>query len=382
MSIKRTVEQINEKIRKGEAVVVTAEEVSRMAMSMPASEIVKSVDVVTTATFGTMCSSGAFINFGHYSPPIRMEEIFLNDVPVSGGLAAVDTYIGATSESRFNNKYGGAHVIEELIAGKDVKLKARAKGTDCYPTREVETIINKESVNEFYLYNPRNAYQNYGVAVNTKKHTIYTYMGTLLPNLGNATYSTSGELSPLINDPSFRTIGIGTRIFLGGAQGFVSWYGTQFNTSKPKNEFGVPTSNAGTIAVIGDAKAMSTEYIKAAYFEKYGVTMFVGIGIPIPLLDEDIARACMIRNSQIHTQVMDYSEPDKPSIGVVNYEQLRSGSIEIAGRTVKAAPLSSLKKARKIADELKMWIERGEFFLTSPVQAFPTNTTTKSLRQR
>ena len=118
MSTKRTVEQINEKIRKGEAVVVTAEEVSRMAMSMPASEIVKSVDVVTTATFGTMCSSGAFINFGHYSPPIRMEEIFLNDVPVSGGLAAVDTYIGATSESRFNNKYGGAHVIRSLSQGR------------------------------------------------------------------------------------------------------------------------------------------------------------------------------------------------------------------------------------------------------------------------
>ncbi len=380
--MKKSVEQINEKIRKGEAVVVTAEEVSKMAESMSASEVVKRVDVVTTATFGPMCSSGAFLNFGHYSPPIRMEEIFLNDVPVSGGLAAVDTYIGAASESRFDNKYGGAHVIEELIAGKDILLKARAKGTDCYPTKEVKTRINKDDINEFYLYNPRNAYQNYGVAVNTKHHIIYTYMGTLLPNIGNATYSTAGELSPLLNDPSLRTIGIGTRIFLCGAQGFVSWYGTQFNTSKSKNKYGIPTSGGATLAVIGDAKEMSTEYIKAAYFEKYGVTMFVGIGIPIPMLDEEIAQACMIRNAQIETNVIDYGKPDKPAIAQVNYEQLHTGSIEVNGKTIKTAPLSSLKKAREIAEELKGWIERGEFYLTSPVQAFPKHMTTKNLKQR
>jgi L-aspartate semialdehyde sulfurtransferase len=382
MSVTKSIEEINQKISNGEAVVVTAEEVSTMARSMTAAQIAERVDVVTTATFGPMCSSGAFLNFGHYSPPIRMEEIYLNDVPVSGGLAAVDTYIGATSESRFDHTYGGAHIIEELIAGNDIKLKARAKGTDCYPTKEVETTINKESVNEFYLYNPRNAYQNYGVAVNTKSHTIYTYMGTLLPNLGNATYSTSGELSPLLNDPAMRTIGIGTRIFLCGTQGYVSWYGTQFNTSKPVNEYGIPTSNAATLAVIGDAKQMSTEYLKAAYFEKYGVTMFVGIGIPIPMLDEQIAQACMISNAQIDTSVIDYSEPDKPVLTMVNYEQLHSGTIEIDGKSIKTAPLSSMKKARKIAQELKDWIDRGEFYLSTPVQQFPNHTTVQNLKQR
>ncbi|MGM0431922.1 MAG: homocysteine biosynthesis protein [Spirochaetota bacterium] len=378
----KSIEQINEKIRQGQAVVVTAEDVSRMAAEKSAAEIAREVDVVTTATFGPMCSSGAFLNFGHYSPPIRMEEITLNDVPVSGGLAAVDTYVGATSESHFNNRYGGAHVIEDLIAGKDVRLKARAKGTDCYPTKEVETLVNIDGLNEFYLFNPRNAYQNYGAAVNTKGHTIYTYMGMLLPDLGNATYSTSGELSPLLNDPQLRTIGIGTRIFLGGAQGYVSWYGTQFNTSKEKNEFGVPTSNAATLAVIGDAKQMSTEYLKAAYFEKYGVTMFVGIGIPIPMLNEQTAQACMIRNSQIYTQVIDYSEANKPSLAVVDYQQLRSGTITVNGRSIKTAPLSSLLKARKIAAELKRHITEGDFYLTSPVQPLPSEGKTKPLKQR
>lgn len=382
MCMGKSIEQINKKIRAGKAVVVTAEEVSRMAEAMSASEISQKVDVVTTATFGPMCSSGAFLNFGHYSPPIRMEEITLNDVPVSGGLAAVDTYIGATSESHFDHTYGGAHVIEELIAGKDIRLKARAKGTDCYPTKEVETLVNKDDVNEFYLFNPRNAYQNYPAALNTRSHTIYTYMGVLLPDMGNVNYSTSGELSPLLNDPQMRTIGIGTRIFLGGAQGYVAWNGTQFNTMKPRNEYGIPTSNAATLAVIGDAKQMRAEYIKAAYFERYGVSIFIGIGIPIPMIDEQAASDCMIRNAQITTQISDYSKPDKPSLSQVTYEQLRSGTVEIQGRRIKTAPMSSLLKARRIAGELKKQIEDGEFFLTSPVSHFPEKAEVKPLKQR
>ncbi len=378
----KTIDQINEKIRNGNAVVFTAEEVSRMAETMTSAEIAEEVDVVTTGTFGPMCSSGAFINFGHYNPPIRMEEVSLNDVPIFAGLAAVDSYIGASSESTFDETYGGAHIIEDLIAGKDVKLKARAKGTDCYPTKEVQTVINKDTVNEFYLFNPRNAYQNYSVAVNSQKHSIYTYMGSLMPHMENATYSTSGELSPLLNDPELRTIGIGTRIFLGGTQGFVSWYGTQFNTQKPKNEQGIPTSNAATLAVIGNAKEMSTEYIRAAYFEKYGVSIFIGIGIPIPVLDEDIARAVSIRNCQIETSVVDYGLEDKPVLGMVNYEDLRSGTIKVQGKEIKTGAMSSLEKARKIAEELKTWIKNGEFLLSHPVEMMPKNSSVKGLEQR
>ena len=378
----KTIASINDRIKKGEAVVLTAEELKVMAKTKSPAEILAEVDVVTTGTFGPMCSSGAFVNFGHYDPPIRMEEISLNDVPVYAGLAAVDSYIGATSESPFHPAYGGAHVIEDRIAGNSVKRKARAKGTDCYPTKEVQTVIDKEGLNEFYLFNPRNAYQNYTVAVNSQKHAIYTYMGTLMPQMENATYSTSGELSPLLNDPYLRTIGIGTRIFLGGTQGFVAWQGTQFNTTKPRNEAGVPTSNAATLALIGDAKEMSTDFIRAAYFERYGVTMFVGVGVPIPLPDEDMVRAVSITNSQITTTVADYGLPDKPAVCQVTYEELRSGTITIRGKEVKTGPLSSLDKAREIAGILKRWILDGEFALTEPVQMLPQHSTVKGLKQR
>lgn len=380
MTIK-SYEEINEKIKAGKAVILTAEEVAELGRTASPAEIVKKVDVVTTATFGAMCSSGAIINFGHSSPPIRMEKIRINGVPAYEGLAAVDAYIGATACDPERPEYGGAHVIQDLVEGKTLELEAWGKGTDCYPRKHILTTISKDSVNEIFLFNPRNAYQNYNVAVNTTKRLIHTYMGTLLPGLKNATYSTSGELSPLLNDPEMRTIGIGTRIFLGGTEGFVVWPGTQFNTSKPVNPFGIPVSNARTIAVIGNLKEMSPEFIQAAYFDKYGTSLFVGLGIPIPVLDEEIARFVSIRNEQIETSVLDYGSPGTPKLGQVTYAELRSGFIRIGNQKIRTAPVASLTKARKIAGLLKKALEEGKFEITHPVQMFPQKTSLKSLKE-
>ena len=376
----KTYAEINDKIKKGTAVVLTAEEVSEVAKTLSPKEIAEKVDVVTTATFGAMCSSGAFLNFGHANPPIRMEKIELNGIRVSGGLAAVDTYVGATDCNPENPSYGGAHIIEDLIAGKEITLEAWGKGTDCYPRKHIKTIITKDTINEAILYNPRNAYQNYNVATNSTDKIKYTYMGTLLPKLRNASYSTAGELSPLLNDPECRTIGLGTRIFLCGTEGYVTWNGTQFHSTKEINEYGIPTSNARTIAVIGDLKNMSTEFLRGVYYEKYGVSMFVGIGIPIPILDEDLARRVSIRNEQIETTVVDYGDGNK-ILGKTNYAALQSGEIEVNGHKIKTAPVASLSKARQIAEILKSWIQKGDFLLTEPIRPMPTGTSLKGLQE-
>jgi len=377
----KTYEEINRKLKSGEAVILTAEEVSKIALEATPEEIAEKVDVVTTATFGAMCSSGALINFGHANPPIRMEKIRLNGVPCYEGLAAVDSFIGAAACNPDNPKYGGAHVIQDLIDGKDVTLEAWAKGTDCYPRKHIKTTININTINELTMFNPRNAYQNYNVAVNTTKKMVHTYMGTLLPNLRIATYSTSGELSPLLNDPEFRTIGLGTRIFLGGTQGFVVWPGTQFHTTRPKNELGIPVTNAATLAVMGNLKEMSSEYLHAGYIDKYGVTMFVGIGIPIPILDADMAKRVSVNNNQIETSVLDYGTVGAPKLGQVNYAELQSGTITVKGKKIRTAPVASLAKARKIADELKEWLQKGDFEISTPVQMFPKNTSLNSLKE-
>jgi len=383
----KTIQEINEKIKEGNAVVVTAEEIIGIVEKAGPKEAAKKVDVVTTGTFGPMCSSGAYFNVGHSKPKMKFGggKVTLNDIPAYGSFAAVDVYIGATAlaDDDPRNKvfpgefrYGGAHVIEDLVAGKDVKLVASSGGTDCYPRKSLKTLINIKDLNEAVLLNPRNAYQNYNVAVNKyAKREIYTYMGTLKPELGNANYCSAGQLSPLLNDPLYKTIGIGTRIFLGGGIGYIYWQGTQHNPAVKRKKNGVPQVPAGTLAVQGDLKGMSREYLVGTSFQGYGVSLVVGLGIPIPILNEEIVTYTAVKDEDIFSQIVDYSE-DYPnglsrSYGEVSYKQLKSGSIKIEGKDVPTASLSSYPKAVKIAEALKKWIKDKKFYLSEPVEGLP-----------
>jgi len=384
--VNKTIAEINEKIRKGKAVVVTAEEIINIVGERGPVKAALEVDVVTTGTFGPMCSSGAFMNFGHSQPRIKAAKAWLNDVPVFAGLAAVDIYIGVTEPSEDDPlnkvfpgefKYGGGHVIQDLVAGKTLTLRSEAYGTDCYPRKKLEKDITLQSVPEAFLFNPRNAYQNYNCAVNLSDKTIYTYMGVLRPKGGNANYCSAGQLSPLLNDPLYQTIGIGSRIFLGGGQGFIVWRGTQHNPSVKRGANQVPRTPAGTLSVLGDLKEMSPEWLVGASFQGYGCTLIVGVGVPIPLLNEEIAQYTAVKDEDIYTQIVDYSK-DYPeggpiqSLGEVNYKQLKGGKIKFNGKEIPSTPLSSYPKAKKIAEILKDWIQKGKFLLGEPQQGLPS----------
>lgn len=374
--------EINAKIKSGKAVVLSAEEFISLAEEKGLSGAARTVDVVTTGTFAPMCSSGAFLNFGHSSPRMKMHRVWLNEVPAYAGVAAVDAYIGATEvpeddplNSQFPGefKYGGGHVIEDLVAGKPIKMKATSYGTDCYPRKTLETTITLDEINEAFLFNPRNGYQNYNCAVNLGSKTIYTYMGMLKPNLGNAHYSTSGQLSPLLKDPHFKTIGIGTRIFLGGGIGYVAWNGTQHFPSIQKSPEGKDLGPAGgTLSVIGDLKQMSSKWLKGVSFAGYGASFAVGIGIPIPILNEEIALYAAATDRDLYAPIVDYSDayPNRipGNLGHVSYADLKTGKITVNGKEVATAPLSSYPKAREIAAILKQWISDGNFQITEPVQ--------------
>jgi len=396
----KTITEINEKIRKGKVVVVTAEEVIDIAKEKGVSRAATEIDVVTTGTFGPMCGSGAFFNIGHSRPRIKLGggKVYLNDVPVYTGIAAVDFFLGATAlpdddprnkfyPGEFN--YGGGHVIEELVAGKDIRLTATAFGTDCYPRKKLETLINIKDINEAILFDIRNAYQNYNVAVNLSDKVIYTYMGVLKPNLGNAHYSTAGQLSPLFNDPYYKTIGVGTKIFLGGGVGYVAWHGTQHNPAARRGDNGVPREGAATLAVIGDLKQMKPEWLVGTSMLGYGCTLTVGIGVPIPILSEEILRYTTVSDAGILAPIVDYSEAYsqmKPDIlGEVSCAELKSGRVRIQDKDVPTGSLSSYPKAVEIAGVLKRWIEKGEFLLTEPVAPLPgveSGIAFKPLRER
>jgi len=320
----KTIDEINEKIKEGKAVVVTAEEIIDLVKQKGTQKAAQEVDVVTTGTFGPMCSSGAYFNIGHAKPRIKLGggRIYLNDVLAYAGFAAADVLIGANAlpdddprnkihPGEFN--YGGGHVIEELVAGKDIRLSATAYGTDCYPRKKLETWINIKDLNEAVLFNPRNAYQNYNVAANASDKT----------------------------------------------------------------------------AVIGDLKQMNPRWLMGTSMLGYGCTITVGIGVPIPILSEEILNHTTVTDDEIFAAIIDYANdyPNlKPDIlDEVSYAQLKSGMITIQGKEVPTASLSSYPRAVEIANLLKEWILSGKFQLTEPVASLPgveSDITFKPLKER
>jgi uncharacterized protein (DUF39 family) len=374
MDMEKTIGLIRERIRDGNARVVTAEDMPAIVAELGEEGALREVDVVTTGTFGAMCSSGAFLNFGHADPPIKMERIWLNDVEAYGGIAAVDAYIGATQKSATREEsYGGAHVIEDFISGKTVELRALSTGTDCYPRRTITTELLLENLNQAIMVNPRNGYQRYNAASNSTDRSLFTYMGMLLPNCGNITYSGSGLLNPIANDPHFRMIGGGVPAFLGGAAGMVIGEGTQHS----------PAGGFGTLMVTADMKAMSRDYLRAATMTGYGVTLYMGLGIPIPVLDIETVRNTAISDEDITVDIIDYGIPSRsrPSLRKVSYAELKSGFVELNGEEVRTSSLSSFRKAREVAHIVKEWVETGKLNPVLPSRLIDPSKTAMPLRE-
>jgi uncharacterized protein (DUF39 family) len=372
----RTVVEINEKIRSKQAVVWTVEELKTKVAEIGVSKAAKLVDIVITGTFEPMESSGAIINIGHTDPPIKIHQCWLDGVLAYTGFGAVDLYLGATQEADETDDdkaWGGSYVIEALVAGKSVQLRAVGQATDCYPRASFETMISRETINQFYLFNPRNAYQNFIVGVNAGDRQLYTYLGPLQPRFGNAVYSNPGSISPLLNDPDLRAIGIGSRIFLGGGIGYIAWEGTQHFPLQKRLPNRTPIGPAATLALIGDAKLMKPKWVRGCYFKNYGPSLMLGVGIPLPVLDETVVAHSAVNDQDLVAPVVDFSIPRRvrPTFGLVSYAQLKSGRISIEGKNVRAAPLASLFLSRQVALELKQWIQEGQFELTEPIVPLP-----------
>ena len=391
----KTYEQINDRIESGKAVVLTADEIIGYVDEKGLAAAAKEVDVVTTATFGPMCSSGCFLNFGHSKPKIRMSEAWIEDVLVYTGIAAVDVYLGATQLRHGDPanmyhpgefRYGGGHVIEDLVAGRKLQLFALSYGTDCYPLREIRTYFTINDLNQAIMVNPRNCYQNYNVGINDSDHTIYTYMGTLEPDRKNANYCSAGQLSPLLNDPYYDVIGVGTKVWVAGAQGHVYAEGTQHAGGCERTPGGIPKGGAGTLALTCDMKKMRPEFVRGVTFRGYGVSLALGVGVPIPILNEEVLKRTCVRDRDIMTPVVDYSHDYPQNNGkvvcYVNYEQLRSGRIEVEGKEVAVGSLSSYYKALQIANLLADEIRRGDFRLAEPIAPLPKDRKMKPLVTR
>lgn len=113
--------------------------------------------------------------------------------------------------------------------------------------------------------------------------------------------------------------------------------------------------------MIGDMKQMDRTYVRGLDIYGYGTSIAIGVGVPIPVLNTEVVERASISDEEIFTNMIDYSVTSKnrPVLGQYSYAQLRSGSIEYEGRKIRTSSLSSYWGARKVASELKDWIERG-----------------------
>ncbi len=389
----KSLDDINKRIESGKAVVMTAEEVIGYVEKKGLEEAAREIDVVTTATFGPMCSSGVFINLGHSKPKIRITQAWLEDVEVYSGIAAVDLFLGAT-QLPYNDpenmvfpgefRFGGGHIIEKLVRGESVRLNARSYGTQDYPRKEVSTEISLTDINQAIMTNPRNCYQNYNAAVNSSGSTVYTYLGALKPNYGSIGYSSAGQLSPLLNDPWYRSIGIGTKVWLAGAPGIVYAPGTQHSPDSERGENGVPIDGAGTLGLSADLKQMDPEFVRGVSIKGYGVSLALGIGIPIPITSLEALNECTVKDEEIFAPVVDYSSDYPQATGKVlahvSYADLRKGSIRLFDKEVETGSLSSYNKARKAAHLLADQVRSGGFTINRPVMPLPSRGSTSPMK--
>jgi uncharacterized protein (DUF39 family) len=169
----------------------------------------------------------------------------------------------------------------------------------------------------------------------------------------------------------------------------VACQGTQHNPTVKRKENGTPCVPGGTLALIGDLKQMKPQWLRGQSMLGYGVTLVVGVGVPIPILNEEMAQFTSVKDEALYAPVVDYSEAYPQvvpgNLGEVNYAQLRSGTITIQGREVPTSSLSSYSRALEIAETLKSWIKNKSFLLTEPVALLPdaaTGTGCKPLKER
>jgi len=287
MSItKRTIDEINQKLRRQEAVVVTADEFKQMVRR---GKEVEHVDVVTTATMGIMSGTAALfcIPFGERGIFERVKKAWLNDVPAYPGpcpnerLGMVDLIIYGTDHA--SQEYGGGHILRELVEGKEVRLKVESK-----EGRQVEASFTLNDLEFARIFGTRLCFKNYMAFVNKGDDALETIFSVapLKGNLKEATVCGCGEINPLQNDPGLKTVGVGTKILVNGAVGYVLGAGTRSSAKKPN------------ISVIADMKGMDPRFM-GGFKTSAGPECLTSIAIPIPVLDSEVLEGLKVLDEEI-----------------------------------------------------------------------------------
>ena len=322
----KTISEINEKLLRGEAVVMTAMEFKREVRSGYKFRV-SDVDVVTTATRGLMSGTSAMVvvPFGGRGTFRQADKIWLNGVPClpgmgdGGGSGTVDTVIYGTAESiDCEGRYGGGHLMRDIVEGKEIHAEVL--------TDEGKTITASFTLDDLTfarMYSFRNAFQNYYAFANIKNHVSYRenmrsiFSCRSLPVMRGLSCAGSGELNPLENDPYARVIRAGMKILVNKAPGVVIGYGTR---SSPRMR---------NLSLAADMFGMDPEYM-GGFITSGGVEIINSVAVPFPVLSQDILddlSRCLDESIPLHLADIG----DRRHIADVTYADVWSGAkLEIA----------------------------------------------------
>lgn len=379
----KTYAEINKKIKTGKAQILTAQEAKTLIKEKGLQYFTENIDVVTFASFEMHTNALIYLSFGQTDPLIYFSEVYINNVPAYP-TGPTDIALSCVAFSEENPEYGGAHVLEDLIRGKDIHLKATGRNLEVFTNKEFETWFNLKNLNHGKLFLNQAIIQNNIVATNSGEKDINSPMGTLIGKLENSTFNSSSYLNPLMNDPYANLIGIGTKIWIAGTAGLIVGTGSHHNPLQKRNEHGLPIGPGIILSAIADIESMNSKWIRGGFIKSYGPVLYIGIGIPLPVLNEEVAKYISVTDDKIHSTIVDFSIPrrTKPTFGQCTYSELRTSTVIINKKPTLSAPLSSMAMAIEICNELKDTILQKNFLLSEKILPVDLNTEPKKLNSR
>lgn len=300
--------EILERIERSEAVVLTAEEVSRLVEDEDRSSL-EEVDVVTTATRAVMSGTYAILSFPVAEPGSfqRARNVWLNGISAQVGpcpnenLGLLDLIVFGTACSRDRPDYGGGHLFRDLVEGKTIQVEVQ---TDEGGLLQAE--VGLEDMPHARMFGSRHAFKNYSAFVNPGSRSVRTIFHArgFEPHCQGATFSGCGQINPLKCDPLLETIGIGTRILLNGAEGYVLGTGTRSSRDKPN------------LSDFADMHHMTAEYM-GGFVTGLGPECICSLAVPIPVTSPTILEEIARRDREIALPVNDINT--RTVIGQANY---------------------------------------------------------------
>lgn len=311
----RSIEEINQKIKRGEATVLTAEEVSDLVRNgeEPKAE---DIDVVTTGTCGIMSGTAAIFHVKAGEPGSfkKAKSVLLNGVPGFPGpcpnewLGSVDMVVYGTSHSIYDEDYGGGFLFKDIISGKDIEIEVESIHGE-----KIKSTVTIDDFATARMIGTRLAFKNYTAFINPTNEPVASIFHAIEmegPYKG-LSFSGCGELNPLENDPVMNTIKTGTKVLMCGSEGIIIGNGTRSTPEKPN------------LMISADMYDMDPHFL-GGFKTAAGPEVFNSVAAAIPVLNEEILKNAYIQNKDIQLPIADIKGRHLP-LGATDYASVWDG---------------------------------------------------------